>query len=191
MMKLQDILSVYFVDCNVEVISAYADKFKTVGDCRFVIGNILSQDRGCLVSPANSYGNMSGGIDRQYRDYFGPELEQRLRVYIDNLHGRKLKIGNAQIVPTNDDKFPYIIFCPTVEKPSELTTGENVRKAAIAIFRQAVRYNFKVKEADKIDRLLIPGFGTDMAGLDPHISAKEMYLAYLEVDKEIQELTSE
>ena len=47
---------------------------KSCGDLDFVEiqrGSILEVDCDALVSPANSFGFMDGGIDALYMDYFG------------------------------------------------------------------------------------------------------------------------
>lgn len=46
---------------------------------RVVEGDILSLGVTAVVSPANSFGFMDGGLDALYTSFFGPQLQQRLQ----------------------------------------------------------------------------------------------------------------
>src|SRR5579871_49495 len=65
-------------------------------------GSIFEVEADALVSPANSFGFMDGGIDAAYTDRFGPGLSQRLREIIKTKHHGELLVGQAQIVSTHD-----------------------------------------------------------------------------------------
>ncbi|NCC71387.1 hypothetical protein EOM09_07445 [bacterium] len=125
---------------------------------------------------------MDGGIDKIYSDAF-PDIEDRLRNYIIQNHGGKLDIGKAQIVQTQDNKFPYIIFSPTIERPGDIATRRNIFLASRAIFSEVIKYNSKVKAPQNIDRLIIPGLGTYYGGLDPENSAFETYRGFKSIEK--------
>jgi O-acetyl-ADP-ribose deacetylase (regulator of RNase III) len=168
-------IKIEFVDRNVEVIQAYANFFSKKINVKLKIDDILKQESGALVSPANCYGNMDGGIDKAYNTYFSKmDLESEIMHYIDNFHGGKLEIGSAQIIPTNDDKFKYVIFSPTVERPGEVAKPENIEKLMYSVIKEVTNYNKKFSHKNKleIDKLLIPGLGTGYGNLEPRISAE-------------------
>jgi len=48
-----------------------------------------------LISPANSFGVMSGGIDLVYRNYFGKNMEDTLRQKIFEKFNGELLVGQA------------------------------------------------------------------------------------------------
>src|SRR5262245_48244613 len=75
-----------------------------------------------LVSPANSFGFMDGGIDAQYTDRFGRELQDRLRLKILTRHHGELLVGSAEIVETGSSGHPYLIAAPTMRVPMVLGT---------------------------------------------------------------------
>ena len=53
---------------------------KFCGDLDFVTvhhGSIVDVECDAVVSPANSYGFMDGGIDAVYLGHFGPEIQMR------------------------------------------------------------------------------------------------------------------
>lgn len=185
-MHYTDYIPVTFVDQNSSVITALVNRFKTSAfDCQFLIGDIFQQGPGTLVSPANCQGNMDGGIDKVYSDYF-PGIESKLATYIRENHGNELKFGEAQIVPTGNNKFPHIIFSPTVGSPGELARKENIYGATKAILTEALRYNIKGHTGTQIQRLLIPGMGTGFGNMDPIKSANEVYKAFEEVESSIE-----
>ena len=60
---------------NKEVYGAFTEAFRSVDRVTVIDGNILHQDGGdylsdAFLSPANTIGNMDGGIDRVYADHF-------------------------------------------------------------------------------------------------------------------------
>jgi O-acetyl-ADP-ribose deacetylase (regulator of RNase III) len=63
-------------------------------------GSILDLNVDAVVSPANSFGFMDGGIDRLYSQHFGWEVQDRLQELIRSRHHGELLIGTAEIVPT-------------------------------------------------------------------------------------------
>ncbi len=181
-MKLTDTIKLSFIDINPYVVNAMAKYFAKETNCEFLLGDILDFGGGTLISPANSIGNMDGGIDKIYSDAF-PDVEDRLIKYIRENHGGKLDIGEAQIVQTQNNIFPYIIFSPTIERPGDIATRKNIFLASRAIFSEVIKYNSKVQSPQNIDRLLIPGLGTYYGGLDPESSAFETYRGFKSIEK--------
>ena len=52
-----------------------------------------------VVSPANSFGFMDGGIDGAYTWYFGPELQANLQAFIKNeVRAKEVLIGEALVI---------------------------------------------------------------------------------------------
>lgn len=60
---------------------------------RVVEGDILSLGVAAVVSPANSFGFMDGGLDGVYTRCFGPQLQQRLQRMIREQAGGELLVG--------------------------------------------------------------------------------------------------
>src|SRR5947208_1232434 len=81
-------------------------------------GSVLYVSAHAVVSPANSYGWMRGGIDAIYAEAF-PSVEQNVRRAVLNLHGGELPVGEALIVPTGHDRPAWLISAPTVRAPGE------------------------------------------------------------------------
>ena len=73
------------------------------GDLEFVEihhGSILDVCCDAVVSPANSFGFMDGGMDAVYRRYFGAEIQERVQQVIRERPHGELVVGSADVVET-------------------------------------------------------------------------------------------
>ncbi|MCB9361930.1 macro domain-containing protein [Candidatus Woesearchaeota archaeon] len=183
-MAALDSLDIHFVDTNPEVILELS-KQKALERCHFKIGNVFEYKDGSLVSPANSYGDMGDGIDLDYAQYF-PGIEKKVQRYIHENHGGQLPIGSAQIVPTNDAKHPYLVVVPTVRKPRDLSSEEDIYHAMTAMLCEVLTFNEKVSDLESriepIEKVIVPGLGTGCGGLYPDLSARAIARAYNRVN---------
>ncbi len=69
-------------------------------------GDILTVARCALVSPANSYGYMDGGIDRLYVAKLGADLQRRVLEAIDRESNGYVPVGSAVLVTTGNATIP-------------------------------------------------------------------------------------
>ena len=164
-----------FVDQSPEVVNALASSFgrKWPSFIRFVVGSIFGNGPGILVTPTNSEGDMSAGLDLQLRARF-PSLEERLQAHIYTLPSRRLKIEACVWIETGNEEHPFVIFSPTFRSPCDLATPNRVYRAALAVFRSAQAFG----SISTLQTLLIPGFGTGMGGLDPAVASRKIFQAY-------------
>src|SRR5262245_19414302 len=131
-----------FADANVDVVNALASAFGRTcfASVRFVPGNIFSCGPGTLVSPTNSKGDMTTGLDLQLRMTF-PHLENRLQEYIQKLPSKRLTIGSVVWIETGNTQHPFVIFTPTFREPWDLASLNRVSRAAFAVFSSVQAYN--------------------------------------------------
>ncbi|HEX9058989.1 MAG TPA: macro domain-containing protein [Clostridia bacterium] len=160
-----------FVDINNEVIESLKNQFGEDKGINFICGDILKVARGAVVSPANSYGYMDGGIDEAYIRYFGLELEVAVRNRL-SLIGGSLPVGSAFTIETGDERIPYMIFAPTMEMPGEVLP-RNCYLAMRAILREIDRSN------GRYDEVYCPGLCTGTGYVSPESAAEEMYRAFM------------
>jgi O-acetyl-ADP-ribose deacetylase (regulator of RNase III) len=137
-------------------------------------GNILDNAADAILSPANSFGFMDGGIDLAYSRFFGWELQERLQDKIREDYVGELPIGNAVIVPTHHREVPYLVSAPTMRVPDNIADTVNVYLA----FRAAL---LAVKAAANIHSLLSPALGTGIGAMPIERAARQMFAAYAEV----------
>jgi O-acetyl-ADP-ribose deacetylase (regulator of RNase III) len=145
------------------------------GDLEFVRvhrGSILDIPCDAIVSPANSFGFMDGGIDFVYMRHFGPGIEERVQSMIRERHQGELLVGSADMVDTEDPSVPYLIVAPTMRVPMPLTDSVNPYLAAPAVFRLVKdgRFSFAASQEepirDRIRTVALPGLGTGSARSD-------------------------
>ncbi len=87
-----------------------------------------------MVSPANSFGFMDGGIDRAYVERFGRSLQDRVQDLIFRKHHGELLVGAADIVATGAASHPWLVVAPTMRVPLALRDSVNPYLAARAVF---------------------------------------------------------
>jgi len=77
-------MRLHFVDCNPEIVRAWKSAFVRHPKIDISEGDLLTVATTCVVSPANSYGFMDGGIDAQYTQFFGlrPQTDPSARSLI-------------------------------------------------------------------------------------------------------------
>ena len=156
---------------------------KYCGDLEFVTfhqGSILDVSCDAVVSPANSFGFMDGGLDAVYMDYFGEQIQTRVREKIYEFHNGELIVGVADIVESGDGKIPFLIAAPTMRVPMNLHDSVNPYLAARAIFILCKYGKFvggdlhgnKIRH--HVETVAIPGLGTGVGKVSASICAKQM-----------------
>ena len=153
------------------------------GDLEFVRvhrGSILDIPCDAIVSPANSFGFMDGGIDAVYLRHLGPEIQDRVQSVIRERHHGELLVGAADLVETNHPSIPYLIVAPTMRVPMILTDSINPYLAARAVFRLIKHGRFwsatdqEGPIRDKIRSVALPGLGTGVGQIRPEVCARQV-----------------
>ena len=104
---------------------AWKKQFVSEPSVEIIDGDILKQAASAIVSPANSFGYMDGGLDLKYSQHFGWELEARVRDELEKNYYGELPVGNAIIVETKNPTIPYLISAPTMRVPSDVSNTVN------------------------------------------------------------------
>jgi O-acetyl-ADP-ribose deacetylase (regulator of RNase III) len=121
------------IDTNQEVVDAWLTVFADVPQVTVCFGSIFDYSADVLVSPANSFGYMNGGLDFAISKNLGWHLEKDLQRIIREKHYGELLVGQAEVIPTGHADFPYLIAAPTMRTPMTITRGPNVYQAMKAI----------------------------------------------------------
>lgn len=150
-------------------------------------GNILDLEVDVVVSPANSFGFMDGGIDAVYSQFFGWDLQTDLQQQIKDFHHGELLVGAAEIVETGHSQIPYLIAAPTMRVPMVLTETVNPYLAARAVLRLVTYGRFSTgtlqgeKISDAVRTVAIPGLGTGVGKVSPDQCAMQVSQAIKEI----------
>ena len=130
----------------------------------------------CMVSAANSFGLMDGGVDLAITRFFGPQLMQRVQTRILHEYLGEQPIGTSLIVETGHPAHPFVAHTPTMRVPMAISTTDNVYTAMWAMLLAVHRHNQSA--STPIRKLACPGLGTATGRVPPDEAARQMALAY-------------
>lgn len=170
-------LQLHLRDINPAVTTALEVAFADEPAVTVSQGDILAVTGDAIVSPANSFGYMDGGIDLLYSRYFGYGLEEALRARLRDEHYGELPVGQALMVATGHAKIPFLVSAPTMRVPDSISRTVNVYLACRAALI-AVRAHNERTGAKPITTLLMPGLGTGVGDMPPERAARQMRLAW-------------
>lgn len=139
--------------------------------------DIMSIEADAIVSPANSFGCMTGGVDLHYKNYFGQAIEDDLRTRISLEFNNELLVGQATSVaifnPPPLIKYKYMVAAPTMRVPENISHTINAYLAAKAALMEAVSIG--------VESIVFPGLGTGVGCMDPMDCAKQVSAAIEDV----------
>ena len=83
-------------------VTAWKRYFAEVVEVKPAVGDIFGEPVDAVVSPANCFGFMNGGIDKVYTQRFSKRIERKLRAILASDWDGELPIGLAVLVETDD-----------------------------------------------------------------------------------------
>lgn len=161
-------------DKNPAVVAAWREVFAGVDAVTISEGDILELEGHAIVSPANSFGWMDGGIDLAYRDFFGVRIEQAVQHHLAKYYDGELPVGHAIWVPTNDTRIKALIVAPTMRVPEPVRGTVNAYLALRAALLLFGAWN----RVDNDNALLCPGLCTLTGRMPPMQAAIQMRHAW-------------
>ena len=151
-------------------------------------GSILDVHCDAVVSPANSFGFMDGGIDHAYSHRFGWGVQRRLQDAVRGRHHGELLVGRAEAVWTDDAAIPFVIAAPTMRVPMVLPADTvSPYLAARAVLLLILHERFAdgpfagESVADVVRTVAFPGLGTGIGRVPPDVCAKQVRAAVTDV----------
>ena len=101
-------VTISLCDKNAEVAQTLANHFQDVDGVEVLAGDLFDLDCDALVSPANSFGDMSGGIDQQIDRFYAGAAQ---RAAMDRIAGRfhgELPVGMATVIEMGTRRFRFV-----------------------------------------------------------------------------------
>jgi O-acetyl-ADP-ribose deacetylase (regulator of RNase III) len=137
--------------------------------------SLLDLEVDAIVSPANSFGFMDGGLDLALTDRFGEELQARVRFAIADGWGGELPIGAAIGVPIPGAEHRTLIVAPTMRVPMRLPDDTvNPYLAVRAALRWVLAHTSGGEvHGGRIGSVALPGMGTGIGGVSPQSFARQ------------------
>jgi O-acetyl-ADP-ribose deacetylase (regulator of RNase III) len=186
---MRDAIALHLRDLGGPLVAAWRREFAGVDGVTISEGDIFSSEPGAIgpgapidikadaiVSPANSFGFMDGGIDAVYTYQLGAGLQDRLQDVIRREHGGEIVVGAAVIVPTEHADIPWCICAPTMRTPREVADTVNAFLAFRAALRAVRAHNQSGRPP--IRSVLCPGMATAVGRMPVHRCARQMRVAW-------------
>ena len=154
----------------------------------------------CVVSAANSFGLMDGGVDQCITDYFGVQMMKRVQQMVIEEYWGEQPVGTSMIVRGNENyefdtsipnkpklkKNKYVAHTPTMRIPMDINKTSYVYSAMKAMLIAVEQHNKMYDvftsngseyEDTRIDVVVCPGLGTNAGRVPAEEAAKMMSLA--------------
>lgn len=137
---------------------------------------ILKQDirkcppHDCIVSPANSFGLMDGGIDEYIAEIMGQDTVEKVQQEIIRKYYGEQPVGTCLLVPTGNKNFLWLAHAPTMRNPTNIKDTENAYTAFSAVLSKISRNN--------ISSLLTTTFCTGSGRMPARRAVAQMKAAY-------------
>lgn len=129
-------------------------------EVHFKVGDLTKMEVEAIVNPANSEGEMGGGVAYAIKKAGGKEIEEEV------MKQAPIPIGKAVITTAGSLKCQFVIHAPTMETPVQHTSVEKISNAVCAALQMAKGYEIK--------SLAIPGMGTGCGRVPPEEAAVAM-----------------
>jgi len=169
--------TLYLIDRSQELTREWQEQFVNCPAIEVLSGEYFQKSADAIVSPANSFGIMDGGLDLAIRKELGLAIEQKVQeVIVQKYHG-ELPVGCAEIVDTNDTRWKYLIAAPTMRIPEPIGFTINTYLAFRAILVAIENFN-QAHGAAVINSCICPGLGTGVGGVSAATCARQMRAAY-------------
>ena len=165
------------VDPKPDLGEAFRRRFEGLPRVEVVTGRFEDLPRfECIVSAANSFGLMDGGVDAAIIRFFGPGLMDRVQRHILEHYRGEQPVGTSFVVATDHPEHPYLAHTPTMRVPMTIGRTDNVYLAMHALLLAVHRHN--ESGAPRIQTVACPGLGTATGRVPPGEAAFQMALAY-------------
>ena len=166
--------NIQLIDIKKDMCIEWFKQFKDHENVTIHNDDIFALKTDCVVSPANSFGFMDGGLDLLISKNLGWQIEEQLQVRIKNMSTRELLVGQAELIETGDQHIPFCIVAPTMRVPMIIKDTVNTYLASKAVF-------ILLKNNPQIRTISISGLGTGVGRVPYDVCAKQMYQAFEEV----------
>ena len=168
---------IYLIDNSSDLVAAWSNTFSRIPEVTAIDGDYFQQTADAIVSPANSFGIMDGGLDLTIRDKLGYLVESKIqKVILEKYHG-ELPVGCAEIIETEHSDWKYMVSAPTMRIPESVEFTIHAYLAFRAILL-AIEILNKSSGSRIIDSLVCCGLGTGVGKMSPTRCAGQMLMAY-------------
>ena len=163
-------------DANLEIATVLSNVFEGMQEVEVLHGNILKIWADAVVSPANSFGDMGGGLDKTIDIFYKRQAQQRVINEIRENYLGELPVGKAITLKMDSLQLPYLIVAPTMRIPGKLHNSINAYLAMRAILVELIMQNKNGN--NNMKHIVIPALCTGVGGMPYQEAAEQMLAAY-------------
>jgi O-acetyl-ADP-ribose deacetylase (regulator of RNase III) len=177
-------MKIILADLQVSVVNEWKKQLSGDPNISLYQGSIFDVEADALVSPANSFGFMDGGLDMLISKFFGWHIQDRLQTIIKHKYHGEIIVGEAEIVPTDHPKLPFVISAPTMRVPMILgheSVNVYLATRAVLLLIKYGKFNDSTLVSEKVKSVVFPGMGTGVGKVPPEICARQMKQAIQDV----------
>jgi O-acetyl-ADP-ribose deacetylase (regulator of RNase III) len=170
-------MNLILVDPNPPLCVAFQQQFSGLPNVEIVNGVFERlPEFDCVVSAANSFGLMDGGVDLAIVRFFGERLMTRVQQRILDEYLGEQPVGTSLLVETGHAQHPFVAHTPTMRVPMPIARTDNVYRAMWAMLLAVRSHNQRTDQP--ILTIACPGLGTATGRVPFDEAARQMALAY-------------
>ena len=171
-------ITVYLVDVNNRMTRAWEEKFADEMNVKIInmdVVGFLNENSTIdgVVSAANSFGIMTGGLDAAYIQYFGTELQEAVQRKIAEVYFGEQPVGSSIAVEIPKHPGILLIHTPSMRTPQPIIDPRIVYSCTRTALVEAIRCGVK--------NLILPAFGHLTGRVPADIVSELMCRAYQDV----------
>lgn len=173
-------MELVLADLEPRLCAQFEKAFKGVDNVRVHYGRFEDVKFDCVVSAANSFGLMDGGVDGAITKVFGEQLMKRVQDKIIKDYAGEQPVGTSFIIRATEEvhiKNQYVAHTPTMTVPKDIRHTNNVYMAMKAMLIAVNKHN-EDNTVTKIETLVCTGLGTFCGRVPFETAANDMRLAY-------------
>ncbi len=145
----------------------------------------------CMVSAANSFGLMDGGVDAAITAFFGTQLQTRVQNHILREYLGEQPVGTAFVIETGDNNHPWLVHAPTMRVPLTIDGTDAVYNATWAALLAIFQHNKNATTYRKIKTVVLPAMGAGCGQVPFESVARQMKLAWDNFNKKTESINWE
>src|SRR5262250_996776 len=116
---------IILIDRTASLVAAWSEAFEELPFVSCQMGDFFSVDADAMVSPANSFAIMDGGLDLAIRDQLGFQAQEAAQRAVLERHHGEIPVGTAEIVETGHPRWPHLVVAPTMRVPERIAHTVN------------------------------------------------------------------
>lgn len=171
-------MKIYLVDLDSRMTNCWERDFEEVTDVEVVNGDMQEfldnhKDVDTIVSAANSFGLMDGGLDAVYVRYFGERLQTAVLERIREEHLGEQPVGSSMILEIPGTEGKQLIHTPSMRTPQPIIDPR--------VVYTCTRSALVIAMKNKAKAIVLPAFGHLTGRVKAELVSNLMYRAYEDV----------